>query len=88
MACTIQQAGPEFHGRYFLPASAESVLRVSLMNVDPALAHAGHGEGHYQLDTGSHLYVGRGVGTDFLPIRFLSRPEITLLELAPLDGGA
>jgi hypothetical protein len=31
--------------------------------------------------TGSHLYVNRGIGTIFSPVRFGSPPEITLYEL-------
>jgi uncharacterized protein len=37
--------------------------------------------GFYQLSTGSHLYVSRGTGTWGPPIRFLTPPEVTLIEL-------
>lgn len=41
--------------------------------------------GLYQV--GQHhtpLYVNRGIGTSVLPVRFNCRPEITLIELAPM----
>lgn len=37
--------------------------------------------GLYQLDKGSTLYVSRGTGTWGPPMRFLSPPQITLIEL-------
>ena len=37
--------------------------------------------GLLKLDTDSHLYVSRGSGTWGPPIRFLSPPEVTLIEL-------
>ncbi|MBE0597398.1 MAG: metallophosphoesterase [Desulfuromonadales bacterium] len=37
--------------------------------------------GLYPLDGGSHLYTSRGTGTWGPPIRFLSPPEITLIEI-------
>ncbi|WP_442601371.1 metallophosphoesterase [Paenibacillus sp. KN14-4R] len=41
--------------------------------------------GHYMLDripsSPLHVYTNRGIGTTHLPIRFLCRPEITLLTL-------
>ena len=37
--------------------------------------------GFYQLDKGSTLYVNRGTGTWGPPMRFLSPPQITLIEL-------
>lgn len=39
--------------------------------------------GMYPLGPSSRLYISRGVGTNALPIRFLSRPEVTLLLLEP-----
>jgi len=38
-------------------------------------------EGRYDLPGGRQLYVSRGTGTWGPPIRFLSQPEITLIEL-------
>ncbi|MBE0598757.1 MAG: metallophosphoesterase [Desulfuromonadales bacterium] len=39
-------------------------------------------DGMYQVgDTDTPLYVTRGIGTSIFPIRFLCRPEITLLRL-------
>ena len=32
------------------------------------------------------VYVNRGLGVTSLPLRFLARPEITLLELSPQEG--
>ena len=37
-------------------------------------------EGLYRIK-GSHLYVSRGIGTTFTPIRLNARPEVTLLRL-------
>jgi predicted MPP superfamily phosphohydrolase len=37
--------------------------------------------GLYQVGPGTPLYVTRGVGTSVFPVRFLCRPEITLLRL-------
>ena len=37
-------------------------------------------EGLYRIKD-SHLYVSRGVGTTFTPIRLNSRPEVTLFRL-------
>jgi uncharacterized protein len=41
---------------------------------------ARHWEGLHQTPTGQ-LYVSRGLGTSFVPFRFLARPEVTLLRL-------
>lgn len=45
-----------------------------------------HIAGWYDLPNGSHLYVSRGTGTWGPPIRFLSPPEITVIDLIH-DGG-
>ncbi|MEW6600204.1 MAG: hypothetical protein AB1499_04475 [Nitrospirota bacterium] len=37
------------------------------------------------LNDGSSLYVSRGSGTWGPPIRFLSPPEVTVIELLPAD---
>ena len=42
--------------------------------------------GLYRLDKGSVLYVSRGTGTWGPPMRFLSPPEVTLIELQRADG--
>ncbi len=36
---------------------------------------------------GTHLYISRGVGMEgsFLPIRFFSRPEVTVIDLMPAE---
>ncbi len=39
-----------------------------------------HWEGLHQTASGQ-LYVSRGLGTSFVPFRFLARPEVTLLRL-------
>jgi uncharacterized protein len=41
---------------------------------------AAHWEGVFELPAGT-LHVSRGVGTSFVPFRFLARPEATLLVL-------
>ena len=41
---------------------------------------ARHWEGLHQMPVGQ-LYVSRGLGTSFVPLRFLARPEVTLLRL-------
>jgi predicted MPP superfamily phosphohydrolase len=48
---------------------------------------------YYPIDSGvqklpgnAHLYVSRGSGTWGPPIRFLSPPEVTLIELVPESG--
>ena len=42
--------------------------------------------GLYRLDKGSVLYVSRGTGTWGPPMRFLSLPEVTLIELQRVRG--
>jgi len=42
--------------------------------------------GYYRLENGSHLYVSRGSGTWGPPIRFLSPPEVTVIELVHADA--
>lgn len=42
-----------------------------------------HIAGWYDLPKGSHLYVSRGTGTWGPPIRFLSLPEVTVIDLIP-----
>jgi len=39
-------------------------------------------EGWYA-ERGSQMYVSRGIGTSFLPIRFLCRPELSIIDLKP-----
>jgi len=39
-------------------------------------------EGWYEV-RGSRMYVSRGIGTSFLPIRFLCRPELAILTIVP-----
>jgi predicted MPP superfamily phosphohydrolase len=42
--------------------------------------------GFYQFENGFQLYVSRGTGTWGPPIRFLSPPEITIIDLVPAQG--
>jgi predicted MPP superfamily phosphohydrolase len=42
--------------------------------------------GLYQLDKGSRLYVSRGTGTWGPPMRFLSPPAVTLIEIKSQDN--
>ncbi len=42
-----------------------------------------HSAGWYDLPGGAHLYVSRGTGTWGPPIRFLSPPEVTIIDLVP-----
>ena len=37
-------------------------------------------EGLHRIED-SHLYVSRGIGTTFTPVRLNARPEITVIEL-------
>lgn len=39
-------------------------------------------KGLFKIDS-TYLYVNRGIGTSFFPVRFDSPPEITLIELKP-----
>jgi predicted MPP superfamily phosphohydrolase len=39
-------------------------------------------EGWYT-EHGSRMYVSRGIGTSFLPIRFLCRPELSIITVVP-----
>jgi predicted MPP superfamily phosphohydrolase len=39
-------------------------------------------EGWYSAH-GSQMYVSRGIGTSFLPVRFLCRPELSIITVAP-----
>ena len=41
---------------------------------------SGYGEGLYHVN-GTTMHISRGVGTTLVPLRLLTRPEITLLEL-------
>lgn len=45
-------------------------------------AHAGI----FELSDGAHLYVSRGTGTWGPPVRFLSPPEVTVIELVHEEG--
>jgi predicted MPP superfamily phosphohydrolase len=40
-------------------------------------------EGWFQKEN-SKMYVSRGVGTSTLPVRFLCRPEVAIIQLEPL----
>jgi hypothetical protein len=57
-------------------------IKLSLPGGDISLAHlrSPYPEGLYQIDA-SRLYVSRGIGTTFTPIRLNAPPEITLFHL-------
>ena len=52
----------------------------------PVKNHNKYGRGLFKVK-GAYLYVNRGIGTKKLPIRFNSKPEITLLTLKKDYGG-
>ena len=41
--------------------------------------------GLYEVN-GTYLYVNRGIGNSFLPVRFACPPEVTVFELGPREG--
>ncbi len=57
-------------------------IKLSLPGVDLSLAHlmTPYPEGLYRLK-GCHLYVNRGIGTTFTPVRLNARPEVTVFHL-------
>jgi predicted MPP superfamily phosphohydrolase len=57
-------------------------VKLSLPSGNISLAHlvTPYPEGLYRLNA-SHLYVSRGIGTTFTPVRLNVPPEITLLHL-------
>jgi len=57
-------------------------VKLSLPGGDFSLAHlrTPYPEGLYRIDA-SHLYVSRGIGTTFTPIRLNAPPEVTLFKL-------
>ena len=57
-------------------------IKLSLPGGDISLAHlrTPYPEGLYRIDA-SHLYVSRGIGTTFTPVRLNAPPEVTLLRL-------
>ena len=42
-----------------------------------------HHSGLTKLKDGSAIYVSRGTGTAGPPIRFLSKPEVTIIDIIP-----
>jgi uncharacterized protein len=57
-------------------------VKLSLPGGDVSLAHlrTPYPEGHYRINA-SHLYVSRGIGTTFTPVRLNAPPEVTLFKL-------
>jgi len=57
-------------------------IKLSLPGVDLSLAHlmTPYPEGLYRLK-GCHLYVNRGIGTTFTPVRLNARPEVSVFHL-------
>ncbi len=74
-ACGIQLtlAGHYHGGQIKLSLPSGDISVVHLMTPYP--------EGLYRLNA-SHLYVSRGIGTTFTPVRISVPPEITLLHLS------
>ncbi len=57
-------------------------IKLSLFGVAISLAHlrTPYPEGLYRINA-SHLYVSRGIGTTFTPVRLNAPPEVTLFHL-------
>jgi hypothetical protein len=57
-------------------------VKLGLPGMGLSLAHlrTPYPEGLFRLGS-AHLYVSRGIGTTFTPVRLNAPPEITLLEL-------
>ncbi len=57
-------------------------IKLSLPGMDISVAHlrSPYPEGLYRINT-SHLYVSRGIGTTFTPVRLNAPPEVTLFRL-------
>jgi uncharacterized protein len=55
-------------------------LRVPGVTISPAHFLTPYPEGLYRIDT-SHLYVSRGIGTTFTPVRLNAPPEITVIDI-------
>lgn len=57
-------------------------IKLRLPGGDLSMAHlrTPYPEGLYRIH-GSHLYVSRGIGTTFTPVRLNARPEVTLFQL-------
>jgi predicted MPP superfamily phosphohydrolase len=68
-------AGHSHGGQIRIPFLSDLVLDLK-KNV------GGFVEGWFQKEN-SKMYVSRGVGTSTLPIRFLCRPEVAIIELEP-----
>ena len=58
-------------------------IKLRLPGGDFSMAHlrTPYPEGLYRIH-GSHLYVSRGIGTTFTPVRLNAPPEVTLFQLA------
>jgi uncharacterized protein len=57
-------------------------VKLPLPGGDLSIAHlrTPYPEGHFRMGD-SHLYVSRGIGTTFTPVRLNASPEVTLLQL-------
>ena len=53
------------------------------------MSHSKHGyvRGHFERE-GTQLYVGRGVGVSFVPLRVGAKPEIPVVTLRVGSDGA
>jgi len=69
-----------FHGgQIWMPFHLEFLLLRS-----ERLPKAGFYKGHFTWQ-GTQAYISRGLGCVLLPLRFFSKPELTLLEITPKD---
>jgi uncharacterized protein len=73
--CHIIISGHLHGGQIWMPFRIE----FSLLRKD-RLPKRGYKKGLYTLND-NKLYISRGIGTSFIPARFLSRPEITVFYL-------
>lgn len=61
--------------------------QVRLPMIGPLWTPPGSGRyvsGLYDGPNGSYLFVSRGVGTSILPLRFFCRPEVAIVDIAPM----
>ncbi len=68
----LQLSGHSHGGQVYLPFLVEKILPGGAQN---------YIRGRYDKGDGGIVYVNRGIGMSMLPVRFFSRPEITLLTI-------
>jgi predicted MPP superfamily phosphohydrolase len=74
-SCRLIISGHLHGGQVWLPFNFEFIL----LRKD-ILPKQGYKKGLYTVN-GNKIYISRGLGTSFIPARFLSRPEITVFYL-------